>query len=190
MDKSNGYEAIAAQFITSRGLSIGVASVRHWAKTLPLQATVLDLGCGTGVPISKALMDEGMRLYGIDAAPALVETFRLNFPHTPVACEAVEDSSFFRRQFDAIVAWGLLFLLPIDVQDIVLQKAATALLTGGKLLFTAPAQAVSWLDALTAQASVSLGAQTYHERLAAYGFLLIEEFDDEGGNHYYHAIKS
>lgn len=189
MDKSNGYEGIAASFVKSRANAIGASSVRYWAKTLPSKATVLDLGCGAGIPIAKVLMDEGMLVYGIDASPTLVQRFHRNFPRTPVTCEAIEDSLFFERQFDAIVAWGLLFLLPNDIQELVLRKAADALLTGGSLLFTAPSQAVTWKDVMTAQQSISLGAQAYKELLAVCGLRLLEEFEDEGENHYYHAVK-
>jgi len=145
MNKSNGYEDIAAIFIKNREQAvqgIGASSVRDWAKTLPANATVLDLGCGTGIPVAKVLLDEGMRIYGVDASPTMVQTFRQNFPNTPVVCEAVEASLFFNREFDAIAAWGLLFLLPQEVQKIVIQKAGNALQTGGKLLFTAPSQRV------------------------------------------------
>ncbi len=69
-DKSNGYEAVALQFIARRGQSssgIGVALVAEWARTLPAGATVLDLGCGSGLPISQTLMDRGLKVHGVDA---------------------------------------------------------------------------------------------------------------------------
>ncbi|UHG94443.1 class I SAM-dependent methyltransferase [Spirosoma oryzicola] len=189
MDKSNGYEDIAARFIQSRTKTIGTPSVQLWARTLPPKATVLDLGCGTGLPVSEVLMNEGLEVYGIDASPTLAQAFHLNFPHSPVACEAVEESLFFDRQFDAIIAWGLLFLLTVDSQQIVIRKVAKALPSGGKFLFTSPSQAVSWKDALTACESNSLGAKKYKSLLSASGLRLLEEFDDEGGNHYFSAIK-
>ena len=34
----------------------------------------------------------------------------------------MEDSNFFERKLDAIIAWGLLFLLPADVQAHVTEK--------------------------------------------------------------------
>lgn len=192
MDKSNGYEANAATFIRCRSTGadgIGVVSVRKWARSLPPGATVLDIGCGTGNPISMTLKEEGLTVYGIDASPSMVHIFKQNFPDSPVACEAAEDSSFFNRQFDAIVAWGLLFLLPEETQQVLIQKLANALSVGGKLLFTAPSQSMKWEDAITEIESVSLGAEKYRALLAASGLLLVEEFDDEGGNHYYHAVK-
>jgi 2-polyprenyl-3-methyl-5-hydroxy-6-metoxy-1,4-benzoquinol methylase len=192
MDKSNGYEENADVFINrrSQGINgIGVLSVRQWAKTLPANATVLDVGCGTGLPISKVMVDEGLIVYGLDASPHMVQIFKQNFPENPVVCEAVEDSSFFNRQFDAIVAWGLLFLLPEDTQRVVIQKMTNALHTGGKLLFTAPSQKVTWKDIITSRESVSLGTEKYKELLLESGLSPVEEFKDEAENHYYHAVK-
>ncbi|MNL63229.1 hypothetical protein D3C87_1873510 [compost metagenome] len=67
---------------------------------------------------------------------------------------------------------------------------ANALDAGGKLLFTAPSQKMKWEDAITEIASISLGAEKYKELLTASGLSLIEEFEDEGENHYYHAVKA
>ncbi|WP_439558415.1 class I SAM-dependent methyltransferase [Dyadobacter sp.] len=192
MDKSNGYESHASTFIRcrSKGINgIGAQSVRKWARSLPSNATVLDVGCGTGDPISQTLIDEGLTVYGIDASPSMVEIFKQNFPNSPVACEAVEESSFFNRQFDAVIAWGLLFLMPQKTQEKVIQKMANVLHVGGKLLFTAGAQKMEWKDSITKMESISLGAEKYRELLIASGLSIIDEFDDEGKNHYYHAIR-
>jgi 2-polyprenyl-3-methyl-5-hydroxy-6-metoxy-1,4-benzoquinol methylase len=192
MDKSNGYEGIAAIFIKGRGQAvngIGARFVRKWAQTLQKNSAVLDLGCGTGIPISKVLMDEGMIVYGVDASPTMVKTFRQDFPNNPVACEAAEDSLFFNRKFDGIISWGLVFLLPGEMQEIVIQKAASALKTGGKFLFTSTYKKNEWKDAMTDQHSVSLGAEKYKELLTTSGLLLVDEFEDEGESYYFDSIK-
>lgn len=192
MDKANGYETIAPLFMKGRGQAVngvGASLVRAWAHSLPSGSTILDLGCGTGIPIAKALIEEGMRVYGVDASPTMVTTFRLNFPHSSVACETVEESGFFQRKFGGIIAWGLLFLLPKQAQALVIQKAAEALLRGGKFLFTSPGQETSWPDAMTGQYSVSLGAAEYRALLARSGLSLVEEYEDEGQNHYFDSVK-
>ncbi|GGM74317.1 putative methyltransferase [Dyadobacter beijingensis] len=192
MDKSNGYEAHAATFIRCRSKGIdgvGATSVRQWATALPPNAVVLDAGCGMGLPVTRALLDAGATVYGVDASPSMVRAFRQNFPDIPVACEPAEDSSFFNRQFDAIIAWGLLFLLPEKKQDVLIRKMADALVTGGKLLFTAPSREMKWEDAITEIESVSLGAEKYKQLLTESGLSLVEEFEDEGENHYYHAVR-
>lgn len=191
MDNSNGYDSIATDFAAIRGKSgIGASSVRKWVRTFLPESSILDLGCGTGIPVSRTLIEEGMNVYGVDASPLLVNMFRENFPGVPVACEAAEDSSFFNRKFDGIVAWGLIFLLPKHAQEKVIQKAAAALKPGSKLLFTAPLQQREWNDVLTGKLSLSLGREGYSEILSASGLALIGEFEDEGENHYYSAVKT
>jgi cyclopropane fatty-acyl-phospholipid synthase-like methyltransferase len=192
MDKSNGYEGIAALFLKGRGIAIngiGKSSVRKWAQTMQPGSVILDIGCGTGIPVSKALVDEGMMVYGIDASPTLAQAFHQNFPTLPIACEAAEDSTFFDRQFDGIISWGLMFLLTEKSQIMLINKAAMALKTGGKFLFTATYNANTWNDAMTEQSSISLGAEKYKELIAASGLSLIEEWADEGENYYFNAEK-
>lgn len=172
-----------------RSKSIGVATVRNWAKSLPPSGSILDLGCGHGMPISKALLDEGITVYGIDASPSLIAAFRSRFPNALVECSTIEDSQFFARKFDGIVAWGLMFLLVADVQATLIHKVALALRPGGRFLFTAPPQACEWLDNLTGQKSSSLGSATYRKMAEAEGLALVGETEDEGQNHYYFVCK-
>jgi 2-polyprenyl-3-methyl-5-hydroxy-6-metoxy-1,4-benzoquinol methylase len=189
-DLSNGYESAAEAFMTEREKSdIGVANVRAWAGVLPRGSCILDLGCGNGVPISRALIEDGFSVYGVDASTTMVAAFRDRFPQAQVVCEAVEQSRFFSRTFDGVLAWGLMFLLPAEAQLAVIRKLAVALRPGGRLLFTSPQQACAWTDALTARPSVSLGSEAYKSALSNAGLTLLGEHSDDGDNHYYDAAK-
>lgn len=188
-DRSNGYEAVAERFMSARSPHIGVATVREWSRTLARSASILELGCGHGVPVSELLISEGFDLHGIDASGTLIAAFRHRFPHVQAECEAVEDSRFFSRTFDGIVACGLIFLLPADVQSVVIRKAARALNRNGTFLFTSPREPDTWPDALTGRESISLGSQAYEKVLRAEGLTLASTQFDEGGNHYYLAAK-
>lgn len=126
-DASNGYENTAEAFIRARRPSIGPTVVRRWATGLRAGASILDLGCGSGVPISEALLQEGFPIYGVDASATLIAKFRERFPGVPLECSPVEESLFFSRSFDAAVAWGLMFLLPVDTQRNLIGKVARAL---------------------------------------------------------------
>src|SRR5262245_42562183 len=136
--RSNGYERVAVGLLAGRGsapsTAIGAKPVRDWARTLKRGATVIDLGCGSGLPITEVLVAEGLNVYAIDAAPSLVQAFRRNFPNIPVACEAVEDSSFFDRTFDEVLAWGLMVLLSPDEQGRLIRIMHDIVLPGGRLL--------------------------------------------------------
>lgn len=188
-NKSNGYEPLAERFIHTRNPGIGAATVREWSKALPRGCSILDLGCGHGVPISQALVNEGFALHGVDASPKMIAAFRERFPDAPAECAAVEDSTFFNRTFDAVVACGLLFLLPTDVQAIIIGKVARALNTGGRFLFTSPQEEVQWLDALTRRESTSPGIEAYRKLLDSEGLILVGKEFDEGDNHYFFVAK-
>ena len=191
-DASNGYDAVAGEYLEGRGTGgrIGASTVREWAKRLHAGAAVLDLGCGPGFPISQALVDAGCSLYGVDASPTMIAAFRRRFPEAPSACEAVEVSRFFDRTFDAVVAWGLIFLLSRDAQESLIGKVAGSLNPGGSFLFTAPAKPTEWLDSRTGVRSLSLGVESYKQLLEGAGLRLVGEESDEGHNHYYFTEKA
>jgi SAM-dependent methyltransferase len=194
MDRSNGYEGIASEFLARRGRSrsigVGVDEVRKWARTLPRGAAVIDLGCGPGFPITEVLVVEGLSVFGVDAAPSFVEAFRRNLPNTPVVCEAVQESRFFDRTFDGVLAWGVIFLLSAEDQRRLIQRFADILVPGGCLLFTSPAEAQVWNDAMTELESRSLGVGEYRRLLSEAGFSLTDEYEDIGQNHYFDAMKT
>ena len=190
-DPSNGYEAASEQFMAHRSRStVGLETVRNWAGRLPPGAAVLDLGCGHGVPISQALVDEGLTLYGIDASPSMMAAFRARFPDAPAECGTVEDSRFFGRTFDGVVAWGLVFLLSADTQRHLIERISSVLVPGGRFLFTSPRQASEWPDVLTKQTSRSLGSDSYRSIAESCGLSLENEVDDDEKNHYYFFRKS
>ena len=134
-------------------------------------------------------MAEGLKVFGIDAAPSFVQAFRSNLPNTPVACEAVQDSRFFDRDFDGVLAWGLIFLLSREDQRRLIKKIAEIVVPGGRLLFTSPAEPLVWNDAMTGLESRSLGADEYRMQLSVVGLSISGEYEDEGQNLYYGALK-
>jgi 2-polyprenyl-3-methyl-5-hydroxy-6-metoxy-1,4-benzoquinol methylase len=190
-DDSNGWEAVAGKLIVHRERSrIGVATVRAWAQHLPKGASILDLGCGSGVPISEALLNDGFAVDGIDASPTLVAAFQQRFPHAAVACERAETSRMFGRAYDGILAVGLMFLLAEEAQRSLILRAGAALKPGGRFLFSSPAQACTWLDLMTGRESRSLGAAAYAAILSEARLTLVAEYRDEGESDYYDAVKS
>jgi 2-polyprenyl-3-methyl-5-hydroxy-6-metoxy-1,4-benzoquinol methylase len=106
-DKSNGYEEFAEDFMrAARNHRIGPSNVREWSRSLPRGSSILDLGCGSGVPISQVLIEEGFSVYGVDASQKMIRAFRKRFPTAHAECAAVEDSAFFNRMFDGVIAWA------------------------------------------------------------------------------------
>ena len=195
-DFSNGYERVADTYIAARGTQragvtpIGIPNVLAWAGTLPRGATILDVGCGPGVPVTQTLIEHGFTVYGVDASPRMVAAFRLRFPGVPCECSPIETSTFFDRRFDAAIAWGVIFLMPARVQPLAIARVAGALNPGGRFLFTAPREVGSWPDTMTGLISHSLGDAAYRTAIDAAGLTLVGEDVDAGGNHYYLSTTS
>lgn len=189
IDRSEGWDGVAEQFMAARS-AIGRALVRSWARdNLRPSSSIVDVGCGSGVPISQALIEDGFEVSGIDASPRLINAFQRRFPEAQGACEAAQDSMFFYRTFDAAVSIGLLFLLSADDQRRVIDRVAQALVPGGRFLFSAPRGVCEWQDILTGRRSTSLGDQAYGKILEASGLQLVGCQADEGSNNYYDAAK-
>jgi len=175
--------------MSERDSLTGVSTVRQWSRTLLRGSSILDLGCGHGVPISQALIEDGFTVYGVDASATLMESYRKRFPRAHAECSAFEDSAFLLLTYDAVVAVGLMFLLQPDVQRLLIRKVKQALNSNGQFLFTSPKEKCVWHDLLTQRESVSLGAPCYREVLQVEGFVLVGETSDEGNNHYYSVRK-
>jgi SAM-dependent methyltransferase len=92
---------------------------------------------------------EGLQVFGVDAAPSFVAALQRNLPGAPVICEAVRESRLFDRTFDAVMAWGLMFLLHGEDQRRLVQRFAEILVRGGRLLFTPTAKPAVPNDATT-----------------------------------------
>lgn len=47
---------------------------------LPSGGSVLDLGCGSGQPIARHLLERGFAIVGVDSSPTLIARCRSRFP--------------------------------------------------------------------------------------------------------------
>jgi SAM-dependent methyltransferase len=113
-------------------------------------------------------IERGFKVYGVGASPTIVAAFRERFPNVAVECAAVEDSDFFARTFDGVVAWGLFFLLDAEVRRRLVRKIGGVLQSGGRLLFTAPNETGSFPpDVMTGRPQFSLGCEEHRKALEA-----------------------
>lgn len=188
-DNSHGWDAVADAFMAARS-GVGADIVSRWAEQLPAGAAVVDIGCGFGEPVTRTLVEAGLKVWGVDASPNLLAEYQRRFPDCPVACEAAEQSDLFGLRFDGAVAVGLLFLVPDGDQRRLIGRVAEALKPGGRFLFSAPRQACEWTDVLTDRPSRSLGEEAYRQALDAAGLALVSQSTDAGGNHYFEARKA
>ena len=190
MDSATEYERRALDFLRVRDASsIGDRVVRQWARKLPPRSEVVEIACGGGYPITRALSESGLQLWAIDSSSTLLAAFERRFPHVPTRCERVQESTLFDRTFDAAVAIGLLFLLPEVEQCQLIRRTSDHLKPGGRFLFTAPIETGRWEDLNTGTPCHSLGLERYQRRLQESGLRIIATMEDAGENHYFETEK-
>lgn len=134
-------------------------------------AAVLDLGCGAGMPIARALVDRGFAVTGVDGAAPMLDLFRRNVPGAE-ALHADMRALDLGRTFGAIVAWDSFFHLTPDEQRAMFPRLGAHAAPGAPLLFTSGDVEGSALGTLEGEPLYhgSLDAAEYRARLAATGF--------------------
>lgn len=132
----NGYNQIAGAYFKNRERLKSGRYVRQLLRYLPKQASILDLGCGSGVGVDDILIKAGHRVMGIDIAQ---EQIKLARKYCPGGEFAVGDISKLRRgvySVQAVVSFYVLFHVPRSEQGRVLSVIASYLDRGGMLLIT------------------------------------------------------
>lgn len=86
--------------------------VRKLIGRLPPNAHVLDLGCGTGLPTARQLVDAGARVTGTEISPRMLETARRNVPEARFVQTDVVDLDPAAQSYHAVVAFFVLLCLP------------------------------------------------------------------------------
>jgi SAM-dependent methyltransferase len=89
--------------------------VERFLNFLPKGATVLDLGCGGGVPVALHMATHGFRVTGVDSSPTLISLCRIRMPDQEWVVADMRTLALGRR-FSGILAWDSFFHLKHDDQ--------------------------------------------------------------------------
>ena len=131
------YERYADAYDRDRGGSL--AGERAWLDRflshVRAGGTILDLGCGSGKPIGRYLIENGYRVVGVDSSPSLIEMCRARFRDSEWIVADMRDLDLGRR-FDGIIAWDSFFHLGMDDQRAQLARFARHSQSGAPLMFT------------------------------------------------------
>jgi ubiquinone/menaquinone biosynthesis C-methylase UbiE len=188
------YDLIADWYSSDRSRTIGVAEALAFAATLAAGSSILDIGCGNGVPITEALVNAGHRVVGLDASTGMLARFRLNLPGTPVVRGDVRHCPFSDGSFDAAVSWGMMFHLPRVEQASAFASVSRVLKPGAAFLFTAAeidgADDSGITGTMNGVTFHYYAIPSYRTLVAEHGFVLVDVHDDPGVSTYFLARRS
>ena len=186
------YDLIADWYSTDHNLVTAIPEVTSLIASLPAGASVLDVGCGNGIPVTRTLLAAGCHVLGVDSSAKMLAKFQVNCPGTPSVCSTIEACDLHGRMFDAAVAWGVIFHLTHAVQAMAIAKVSEALKPGGLFLFTSGDENGSVEGGVMNGVTFpyySFTVDGYRDLLRTHGLTLIETHYDAGHNLYYLARR-
>ena len=99
-------------------------------------ARVLDLGCGTGEPVARYLLEKGFRVVGVDESEKMLEIARRVVPGA-VFVRADMGALSLEGAFAAAVAWDSVFHVERARHREIFRRLWALLADGGRLLLSA-----------------------------------------------------
>ncbi len=130
------YERHARAFDAERGRSLfEKAWLDRFAALLPAGGSVLDIGCGSGEPIARYLIEHGFKLIGIDSSPAMIAMCRDRFPDQTWRGGDMRQLAL-EQNFDGLIAWNSFFHLSHEDQRRMFPIFRAHAAVGAGLLFT------------------------------------------------------
>jgi ubiquinone/menaquinone biosynthesis C-methylase UbiE len=180
-DVTAAYNRIAGWFDQTRTRAlIELPYLDYLTGALKEGASILDLGCGTGEPMLRYLVERQYEVLGVDASVAMIDIARARFPATRFeVCDMRELN--LQRRFDAVIAWHSLFHLAPGDQRAMFQTFARHLQPGGLLMFTSGSEAGEVWSENGGEAlyHASLSLAEYRSLLEAHGFEVVHHVVDD-----------
>ncbi|MGH3256226.1 MAG: methyltransferase domain-containing protein [Streptosporangiaceae bacterium] len=142
-----GYDALSIRYDEHYD---GHAKYQAWLSELrdrlPAGRAVLDLGCGSGLPVARDLAAAGYRVTGVDISEAQINRARELVPQAEFVRADVTAIDFAPASFDAVICLFVLIHLPLEDQPPLLNRIASWLRPGGLFLTSTGYQAWTGVD--------------------------------------------
>ncbi len=130
---ADGYDCIAERYSAWTGTDLRGPRARYvqvLQDRLHVGASILELGCATGIPVTRALAAR-FALTGVDISPRHIELARRNVPTAEFVLADMTTLAFPAASFDAVLAFYAITHVPRDEHAQLFRTIATWLRPGG-----------------------------------------------------------
>lgn len=151
---------------------------REWMECfvalLPAGGSVLDIGCGSGQPIGRHLLEHGFVVVGVDSSPTLISKCRSRLPEAQWIVADMRTLSI-NRTFAGLIAWDSFFHLSHQDQRKMFSVFREHAACGAPLLFTTGTGHGEAIGSYEGESlyHASLSAGEYRILLETYGFRVL-----------------
>jgi ubiquinone/menaquinone biosynthesis C-methylase UbiE len=130
----NGYDAIGERYLGARTAGGDIAVLSDLTVRLGAGDTVLDAGCGAGVPVTRMLLDADFRMVGLDLAQGQLALARGLVPGAQLVQGDLSVLPFADASFDALVSYYAVIHVPRSDHAAVFNEFARVLRPDGVAL--------------------------------------------------------
>jgi predicted TPR repeat methyltransferase len=169
------YQRHAQAWAGDRGTRlIEGAWLTRFTNLMPPRPNILDLGCGSGDPIARALIGHGARLTGLDSSHAMTTMCAGKFPDHDWHTGDMRTLAL-GRHYDGILAWDSLFHLSPEDQRRMFPIFRAHAAPQAALMFTSGWSHGEAIGQFRGEAlyHASLAPEEYRALLAADGFDIV-----------------
>jgi trans-aconitate methyltransferase len=158
----------------------------RFVAAFPAAAKILDLGCGSGSPVARYLVERGHSVTGVDSSSTLISLCRQRLPEQDWLVGDMR-ALMLDRRFDGVLAWDSFFHLAPGDQRAMFAVFAQHAAPSAMLMFNSGpshGEAIGEYRGDTLY-HASLSAEEYKALLGSIGFLIVahtvEDWQTGGG---------
>jgi ubiquinone/menaquinone biosynthesis C-methylase UbiE len=192
----SGYDKVSWAYRSDQPDAATYAQYGGWINELKallaVGSTVLELGCGSGLPATQ-LLAESFKVVGVDISPVQLARASQAVPQAQFIESDMTTLDFAAASFEGIVSFYAIIHVPLEEQPVLFEKLALWLKPGGYLLATVGSKAWTgteedWLDVLGGTMYWShADTKTYERWLVSNGLIVkwsrfVAEGNDGGGH--------
>ena len=145
----NSYDLIADEwhgsFVHDARVDRTLSYVDRVLHGLPPHSKVLDLGCGTGSPIARYIIDRGFHVVGVDQSHKMLAIAKRIIPEAELIHADMVDVRL-TEKFGAAIVWDSAFHVRREHHAAIYRAVAEALEPGGRVLLSVGGEGAESVD--------------------------------------------